>query len=337
MPQPTPTPAGRPDLPDADRADAPSSEGARPDARANRRVAGATAFAALVVGFVAARLLRGGLLAAGVLAIVLGLGTLLWTWDGLKEKEDLGQGILVSVLVALALLLVQRDAEDRQHDLDAERDEVEASQSLRLTLGLADELAGIDLAGRDLRGFVLSEKNLQGATLDGARFDEAVLIGADLRGASLFWRRADRSTSSSEQAEREVLGPPASFTSAVLDDAHLDGLDLRKVSLEDASLNHSFLIDADLAGANLKSADLARADLTGADLSDAVLESADLRDTRLCRIVLSPQTVLTGVQVNKHTRWPEGFDRRTIEARPDETPLKSRRGDEIQTAAPTRC
>jgi hypothetical protein len=73
---------------------------------------------------------------------------------------------------------------------------------------------------------------------------------------------------------------------AVLDEAQLNGTDLRHAHLVGARLTN-----AQLNGAHLQRADLRNADLRGADLTDACLDQADL----------------TGTRSDLNTRWPSGF------------------------------
>lgn len=73
---------------------------------------------------------------------------------------------------------------------------------------------------------------------------------------------------------------------ARLDEAYLNGTDLRHAHMVGARL-----VNAKLNGAHLEDADLRNADLRGADFTDVCLNGADLN----------------GAQWNQHTKWPDGF------------------------------
>jgi Pentapeptide repeats (8 copies) len=99
-----------------------------------------------------------------------------------------------------------------------------------------------------------------------------------------------------------------------LDEAHLDGADLRNADLEDARLalayiNGANLSNADPRDAELGGADLRNADLRGADLSNAELDStylwgADLRGAKLADANLS----------GANLRQAKGLTETTLEA-----------------------
>jgi hypothetical protein len=99
--------------------------------------------------------------AAGGLVGLAGIGWLLWRTapDPLQAKADLGTGLLIGVVVATVVGGAQIGIDERRRD--AERRQQAATQraaeqqSLRLTVGLREELAGIDLSGQDLSGFYL--------------------------------------------------------------------------------------------------------------------------------------------------------------------------------------
>jgi uncharacterized protein YjbI with pentapeptide repeats len=114
-----------------------------------------------------------------------------------------------------------------------------------------------------------------------------VLVGADLRGASLLQSEAVVSDEGSpEQSADEHLSRRASFNGATLDRAILTGVDLRGVDLAAASLRRANFAGARLAHVNLARADLGFADLTKADLAGATLTKADLRHARVCALNL---------------------------------------------------
>lgn len=157
-----------------------------------------------------------------------------------------------------------------------------------------------DLRAANLVGAILEVADLAGADLRGAQFGDTLwnanLTGADLRGAD-FPHEAD-------------------LRHAILDKAHMNGLDLMGASLSSAKVAHMFGINlrhARLGGARLAGARMSRADLAGADLSDADvngawLDGADLTGADLCGADLGgadlTNTVLTDIRWNTATRWP---------------------------------
>jgi uncharacterized protein YjbI with pentapeptide repeats len=290
------------------------------------------AVCAAAVAFAVARTTGAGQAAATGLALLLGAGAYMWAVDDSKSWGDLGQGILISVVVAIALMSVQHDSDERLRSLEerraaesraaeVRRQRAAERQSLQLTLTLQRDLSGTSLRGRDLSGFSLSgmrfveaeldeadltEANLWGSDLRRAsavetRFDAALLGTADLRGATLAVVRFPAGQTDgpapfdpSDPSARPVT---ASFRDADLYEARMDGLELNHVpfggaDLTDANLQRAFLRGADLREARLAGADLRRARLTGATLCRADLVEADLR----------------GAIYDDQTRWPPGFD-----------------------------
>src|SRR4051794_22037075 len=113
---------------------------------------------------------------------------------------------MVSVIVAIALMAVQRDADDRTRETtersdrqlreaDAARQKANERESLQLSLTMQSDLRGIALADRDMHGFFLAGKNfsdadlhnvnLEGADLRASRFRGTDLVGANLNQASM--------------------------------------------------------------------------------------------------------------------------------------------------------
>lgn len=78
-----------------------------------------------------------GWLPAIGLAVLLGVGLYLWARDKDKGWGDLGEGIMVSVSVAIALMAVQRDADDRTREATERRErqirEADAARERRLS------------------------------------------------------------------------------------------------------------------------------------------------------------------------------------------------------------
>ena len=88
----------------------------------------------------------------------------------------------------------------------------------------------------------------------------------------------------------------ADLEEANLECAYLDDANLSNANLECANLRQAYLLDANLSNANLeyadlcaatlKGADLLKADLASSDLSGANLQDVDLRDADLCAATL---------------------------------------------------
>ena len=279
---------------------------------------------------VVARATGAGWLPALALAVVLGLGLVLWGSDEEKSWGDVGQGIVVSVIVALALLAVQRDAADRlrlatQHRDDqlraAERRRQVAADrsSLQLTLSSQPDLTEVSLAGRDLRGFFLAGKKLFRANLRKARLDRANLRVADLREVEADGARFDGAVLARADLRYgwfEPLnvslkpGPPsapsASFRRAFLPGADLRGASASNVDFTAADLSDTKLREADLTYTDLRRAFLASADVRGAFLGRSDLRRAKLGHATLCHAHLAGAQ-LRGAEYDSATRWPPGF------------------------------
>ena len=98
----------------------------------------------------------------------------LWAQDSDKGWGDLGENIMVGVVVAIALMAVQRDADERTRkatadaerraekqlrDAETSRQRAAERESLQLSLTLQRDMRGIALADRELSGFRLAGKN----------------------------------------------------------------------------------------------------------------------------------------------------------------------------------
>jgi len=177
-------------------------------------------------------------------------------------------------------------------------------------------LRGVDLTGADLRDADLSGADLQrgqlvGVRLAGARFDGAnlagstliaddlwdtSLLGADLRGATVWVdpQGADFTGAIFDSDTVWRLDQPAPCAigpDARLDGCALSGLESVRRNLEGASADGANLDGADLhdsrlnfssmKGASLRGAVLTDVQLVETDLSDAILVDADLRGARL--------------------------------------------------------
>ncbi len=161
----------------------------------------------------------------------------------------------------------------------------------------------IILRGRDLRFARLDRSDLHQADLTGADLSDASLVGTDLRKAFLNCASLDDLLlSENRELARCVTARRANLRKARLQDAQLNGIDLRGAVLDDARLEGAELGASLLTGANFSNAHLDRADLTGAqaqganflvaslqgaDLSGAQLQSADLSSTSMQGAVLS--------------------------------------------------
>jgi uncharacterized protein YjbI with pentapeptide repeats len=203
-------------------------------------------------------------------------GLVLW-WANRSDsgaKSTLGAALLGGTLVAIAVFGIQAD-------LDAGRQVAAEQQALRLTLGLQQDLSGIDLAGNDLTSFYLRGKNLTQAVLAGADLTLVNLSGAELREADL--------------------------TGADLGRAHLASANLQGADLSDADLSGADLFAADLSDAMLSGADLSGTFLASTDLSNALLVGADLSGADLSGARLDG-AILEGAVVDGATQWPIGFD-----------------------------
>lgn len=107
-------------------------------------------------------------------------------------------------------------------------------------------------------------------------------------------------------------GPPIpSLAHAHLVDYDLSDADLRACDLQGAKLLRTILFGAKLDDTDLRKADMRRTDLSyaslvrarllGANLSESRMYSTDMRQTRLEGAILSQ------VETDTQTRWPEGF------------------------------
>jgi hypothetical protein len=167
--------------------------------------------AGILVGFVGAAVAvsvgRGtgaGWGAALGLAALLGGGLYVWSADEKKSWGDIGAGMFVSVVVAIALMAVQRDTQERARMLERQRETRSDRQNLLMTLALQPSLENISLARQDLRAAFLRGRNLQRSDLGEAklqranlaevRLNDAVAIGAHFDGADLRDAQMRRAT-----------------------------------------------------------------------------------------------------------------------------------------------
>ncbi len=209
------------------------------------------------------------------------------------RMAEIGRALFVSGLLALAVWTV-----DELRRVQA------AHESLRLTVGLQDNLSGIDLAGEDLSEFQLAGKDLSHADLVDAHLEGANLVGASLVGANL--ESADLGKADLENANLQG----ARLAEANLRTADLELADLRAANLFDADLTDAHLAGANLGDACLLRADLGLANLAGASLKRATLVDADLQHAAFevdYRAAQLSGVGLAGANVEA-AMWPRGFD-----------------------------
>jgi uncharacterized protein YjbI with pentapeptide repeats len=271
-----------------------------------------------------------GWLSALGLATLFGVGLCLWIRDPNKGWGDLGQGVMVSVAVAVALMAVQRDADDRTRATEASRQNTAERQSLQLALTLKRDLRGIALADRDLHGFFLADRNLDAADLHGADLRGADLHGARFREASLVSAKLDAATVSLADLRGAVLVPdalvgdtstqpdnrarPATFRKADLERANLRRLELGGVNFRGALLAGADLRDSRLTDiipgdrATFRNAFLVFADLQNSFVGSVDFRGATLGGARFCGARDLRRARLEGARYDDTTRWPRGFD-----------------------------
>ncbi len=203
-----------------------------------------------VVGEVSLRLT----MSVGLLVLLALVGRQLWTLDPDRQKaqSNLGTGLLVSVVVAGAVGFTQLEIDRRLNaqlrQSEQARERSAQKQTLQLTVGVQENLQGIDLRRRDLSGFYLAEKNLSGSFLRGAKLRRTNLAGADLAGADFAGADLDGADiSESDMSDSTLLG-------ASLRGADFSKADLRRANFSQADLSEAFLGDSNLRGANLHDA-----------------------------------------------------------------------------------
>jgi uncharacterized protein YjbI with pentapeptide repeats len=232
----------------------------------------------------------------GALLVVgsIGIGVYLWipARHDLWHRGGLGAALIGGAIVALAIFLIQIVIDERrQHD--------SAQQNLRLTLGLAKSLVGIDLSHADLDRMYLADKNLSRAQLVDANLSHAYLSGAtltaaDLSDAKLNCTNLNLARVGNAKFINTKLGH-ASLIGVHGQNTKFFGADLRGADLSKAVLPDAIFVGADLSGADLSGADLRRADLTDATVTD--------------------------IEYDGTTTWPAGY------AKPPSHPADRPRGD----------
>ncbi|MBD2500360.1 pentapeptide repeat-containing protein [Anabaena azotica] len=145
-------------------------------------------------------------------------------------------------------------------------------------------LSGAKLKGANLSFAKLQNAELEDSDLENAKLQNAELENANLQGAKLI----------SAQLEDANL-QNANLQGARLIAVNLKNARLQNTNLENASFEYDSLyasVEANLENANLQGANLRNANLTGANLKNTNLKNADLREAKLYRANLDgAQTV----------------------------------------------
>lgn len=298
----------------------------------------AAALAGAVPAFLVSRATGAGWLPALGLALLLAVALYVFACDTTKGWGDLAEGVMVSVLVAIALMAVQRDAEEHTRETTERRDsqlraadarrerqlrEAEATrqdaaerESLQLALTLQSDLRGIALGGREMAGFFLARRNLADADLRKANLRGADLRGARFRGANMVGAILDDATLRGADLRRAVLSPNDPGVAASMRRADLEGADLRVSSVAGVDFTDAMLARADLRRVltvapprtSFRGSYLIFADLAGADLGAADLRGARLGGARFCSVRGLKSARLEGAIYDELTQWPSGFD-----------------------------
>ncbi|HEX7279255.1 MAG TPA: pentapeptide repeat-containing protein [Solirubrobacterales bacterium] len=206
---------------------------------------------------------------------------------------ELGRSLVVAGLLAFTVWMI-----------DDLRRPVEERSALQVTLGLQQEMPGVDLHEKDLSGFDLAERNLKGANLEGAQLDGALLAGTNLIGANLVG--ADLSGANIEKAN--LTGADLSY--ADMEEVEATLTKLREARLLSADLSGAELSGADMRGICLAGGSLAGASLPNARLEDAALTETDLQGARFW-FDLRPAELndvgLAGAEHTDEASWPPAF------------------------------
>jgi uncharacterized protein YjbI with pentapeptide repeats len=214
-------------------------------------------------------------------------------------SAEMGRSLIVAGLLAFAVWLV-----------DDLRRPIEEQNALRVTLGLQQEMPGIDLHDEDLEGFDFAGRNLEGANLEGAQLTDANLQRAKLAGAELA--EADLARADLDHAD---------LAGADLSDADLREVEANKVVLREARMLRTDLSGAELSGANMRDVCLAGGSLVDASLPDAHLERAALTGVDLegaeftydLRPAYLDEVGLDGAEHTRDAHWPPGFAKQAQE------------------------
>jgi len=191
--------------------------------------------------------------------------------------SELGAALLGGVVVAIALLLVERHREAQAVHRD-----------LLLRLSLLEDLDEMDLRNQDASGVHLPRRHLNNARLTNSVLRDAVFIGAelcsvdamhaDLSRAQLVRAHLDGSRFVRANLSRADLS--GAFASAPVEDVlslgtvfgRRIGVSFKGATLRKARLTKAVLHDADLSLSDMRRADLSGAQLDGANLREARLD-----------------------------------------------------------------
>jgi uncharacterized protein YjbI with pentapeptide repeats len=264
----------------------------------------------------------------GALMIV-GIALISAGQDDRQVRADIGQGLIVGVVVAIAIGWWQSSI---QHSINDAAEE----QNLRLTLTVQHDLTGIDLEGKEDLPTYLRSKKLREANFIDADLEEVDLTRSDLTKARMHRSRLREAVFHKARMGRaelpEAVGEHTDFTEVRAPELGLEGTELawadftgarlRGSYLEEAQLQHAIFVGAhmreifarevNLEEAQLDKATLQNADLTKADLIGASLIGADLTDAELGYANLTEahlgDSVLKNATYNSKTVWPSWFD-----------------------------
>ncbi len=165
------------------------------------------------------------------------------------------------------------------------------------------DLAGASLLGARLRGAGMSKCCLEGAQAAGADLTDAVMVRVRAGDGTGFARALLRGVKAEHGvfADADLRGaelaygefPRADFGGAVMEDAVMDGCDLRRARFHGAKMARAMLRRADALEAVFEGADLRGADLRGANLHGAAFWKAQTAGAQT-ELALVTGTLLAG-------------------------------------------
>lgn len=195
-------------------------------------------------------------------------------------------GIAASLFGVYIGITLQTNIENHRRDIEKRTEDFEK------TISWADNGRNYSLREADL-----SDRNLSNIDL-GADSNFPASRGADLTGAKLV----------------NAILYNTRLISTTLVEADLSGADLSSANLSGANLFKANLHKTDLVKANLTGANLSRANLSNAFILETILNGANLRGTDLSDALLGGAD-LNGVEYDRLTKWPSGFDPKEVGAR----------------------
>jgi uncharacterized protein YjbI with pentapeptide repeats len=216
----------------------------------------------------------------------------LWAWilRGCQGKTswewlDLLSKLLIPVWIAILVLMVEGQREDRLTQMQVDAQESIAQAQLEIEAERARQ-AVLDTYLRDMRELTL-DKGLTTSQHDAPVVDIAQ-VNTQIAISQLDTRR---NASIVIFLAQSGLLDLISLDGINLSEAHLQNANLSSAILSNANLTNADLSGADLSdtnprgailsGANLGEANLGDADLTEADLHGAILSGVNLRDANL--------------------------------------------------------